>query len=288
MISALVLNLAARIVNKQGTIYPKSNAKIPAKMSKLIMIKSLFSFLSLMLLSINLLADPLRIFSTEFAPYSYIENEKLAGLSANVVFETLKNANIEYSDIEVYPWSRSYKLVQVKKNSLIFSIARTEQRENMFLWAGKIAPYKVNLYRLRSRDDIEVTSLESAKAYLSVGEYNDVKWQYLINQGFEENNHIFTAANPKIALNMLVAGRADLMPFSAFAVTQMLKENNYPEDLLVPVLTLEDISYELYAAFNLESDETLVAAFKESLEALHQSGWIANRFDEFEAEHLVE
>jgi polar amino acid transport system substrate-binding protein len=238
--------------------------------------------------SANLSAQPLRILSTEFSPYSYLKDNELSGLSTDVVLKALDDAEIKYQDIEVYPWSRSYKLAQSSDNSLIFSIARTPQREGLFLWGGKIAPYKVNLYRLRTRNDIQVDSLEMAKSYLSVGEYNDVKWQYLLSQGFEENRNIFTAANPQIALNMLVHKRADLMPFSAFAVTKMLKDNGLNENLLVPVLTLNDISYELYAAFNVNTDPKIVSAFRQSLDNLHQSGWIERRWNAFEAEFLVE
>ncbi|MEI8631015.1 hypothetical protein P4S72_00655 [Vibrio sp. PP-XX7] len=73
-----------------------------------------------------------------------------------------------------------------EKDILIYSIARTKERESLFKWVGPIAPYNVYLFKLKARSDIIVNTLEDVKKYRIGGAYQDVKQLYLVSQGIKK------------------------------------------------------------------------------------------------------
>ena len=65
---------------------------------------------------------------------------------------------------------------------LIFLIARTPAREQQFRWAGEIMKIQYHLYRLKSRK-LDISTLESAKAYTIGVMRDDVRQHYLRPKG---------------------------------------------------------------------------------------------------------
>ena len=64
-------------------------------------------------------------------PYQYLENFSIEGPASRLVKRVLEEAGFEYSQT-VLPWARAYKYAQTAPNTLIYSIARTPERENNF------------------------------------------------------------------------------------------------------------------------------------------------------------
>jgi len=124
------------------------------KLGQLLTMLSLFSF--------QAVAEKLTIYTEEFPPFSYTENDKVIGASTEVIEAIMKKNGLDYQ-IKTYPWARSYAVVQKQKNSFIYSISRRENREKLFQWVGEIVPSKQSVFALKSRNDISVKSLEDLK-----------------------------------------------------------------------------------------------------------------------------
>ncbi|MDX1452020.1 MAG: transporter substrate-binding domain-containing protein [Oleiphilaceae bacterium] len=217
-------------------------------------------------------APVVNIVTTDFPPYSYRHHATINGMATEVVMATLARAGISYQPPKMQPWARTYKEALKGKNTLIYSIARSAERESQFHWIGKIAPYTIHLYKLADRSDVRVHNLEDAKNYIVGGEFEDIKQAYLKRHGFEVGKNLQLAADDTINLRKLFARRIDLLPFNALSLPFVLQQQKLPLGRLEPVLFLEEISYDLYLAMSKDSDSTLVMRLKTALRELHQNG----------------
>ncbi len=218
----------------------------------------------------------LTIVTTDFPPYSFEAFDQPAGLSTEVVLAMLREAGLPYQRPLIQPWARTYNAAKKGKNTLIYSIARSPEREHLFHWIGKVAPYEIYLYKLRSRGDVQVDSLAQAKHYVVGGEYEDIKQAYLVKQGFTVGKNLQLAADDTINLRKLFAGRIDLLPFNTLSLPYVLNKEERPLSALEPVLQLDDISYDLYLAMSINSDPRLVSKLKQALQTLHSNGEYAH------------
>lgn len=86
---------------------------------------------------------PLKIVTEYLKPYQ-IKNEdgSLGGYGTDIVQALLTLTN-KKADIAVLPWARAYRMALNEPNVLIFSIARTPHRENLFQWIGTIKSHQI-------------------------------------------------------------------------------------------------------------------------------------------------
>ncbi|WP_166263942.1 substrate-binding periplasmic protein [Marinobacter caseinilyticus] len=217
-------------------------------------------------------AEPLRVVTSDFPPYSMLEHGSVSGLSTNVVREVLERAGVETRDVEVYPWARAFTMARKLDSILIYSIAMSDERQPLFQWVGPIAPYNVDLYKLRSREDIQVKTLDDAKAYRVGGEFQDIKQAFLLERGFEIGRNLDLAPRAEINVRKLFAGRIDLLPMSEYNLPYLLREEGFDPAQVEKVMNLEGVSYYLYLAFSLDVPEATVARARQALNALREEG----------------
>jgi len=108
-------------------------------------------------------AETVQMVCSEYPPYEYTdENGKIRGFSVEILRAMLTEMKIK-DNIRVLPWKRAYHTALNQKNTLLFSTVRTEARESLFQWIGPINSVVSSLYKLRSRTDIKVKTLNDAK-----------------------------------------------------------------------------------------------------------------------------
>ncbi|WP_259780462.1 substrate-binding periplasmic protein [Aestuariispira ectoiniformans] len=204
-----------------------------------------------------------RIVAAEFPPYSYWQDGKLRGVAVDKIRAILKKLNIQ-KRIELYPWSRAYRIGLTTPGALLFSVARTPDRAKKFKWVGRIVHYDVKLFRRTDRANIQVSSLKDLQRYRVGGLINDVKTNYLTDNGVA----IETYGDEDNGVRMLLRGRLDIMPSDVESMYfRLLKLDHAPKDV-VPLYDLPAISRPLYAAFHAKTDEAIVSAFRTALDEI--------------------
>jgi polar amino acid transport system substrate-binding protein len=235
--------------------------------------KHLFWILVLFVGMSNLgLAQEITVVTEEFPPFNYMDNGKLVGISTEVVQATLARAGIT-AEIKVYPWARCYRMVSEQANVLAFSMGRTPDRENLFVWIGPIAPaIKTALFKLKQRSDIVITSLEDAKKY-KIGLIRDNAWHTTLRQqGFEDDKNIFPVTQREQNLQKLFAGRIDLLLDNNLNARSKTKALGLPVDQIEEAFVLREL--ETYMALNKQTAETLVTRIRTAFEQLQAEGVI--------------
>lgn len=205
----------------------------------------------------------LRLITSEFAPYSTSENGHAKGVVVDRARLLLQQVGLSIP-IEVYPWARAYETALRTPGALLFAVARTPEREDLFKWVGEAATFKVALFRSAQRPDIAPTTLEEAGRYRIGALLKDVKGAYLTGKEIPHE----VIADEELGIRMLLHGRLDLLPSDVRSMIYRLDRLGLPPTAVVEALPLPDISRPLYFAFNRDTPDSIVETFRQALSTL--------------------
>lgn len=194
----------------------------------------------------------------------------------------LEDANIPYQ-IKYMPFARAKATLKHTRNSLFFPMSRTPDREDKYVWIGRISPNSENmtyLYKLKSRTDINLTDLDSARPYtIGVGRANLFR-QYLERHGFE---NLAPTNKRRESLQMLLAGRIDLLSHYSFNIITTCNQLNVTTDLLSPALLLENLTSGVYLIASPNSDPNFKKKLMDAYRAKVAEGMVDALVDSLHA-----
>jgi len=219
------------------------------------------------------ISDQLTVYTEENPPFSYVENGEAKGLYVDLILELFSQLGIQKkrSDIIVAPWSRAFKETKLRKNSMLFSMVRSPERESSFKWVGPIGEYRPVLYARRDRA-LDLKESKGLSQYRYGLTKNSQVEKFLLKAGATQENFLYFHS-PKSAAEMLARGRIDA----------------WARDFSVAHWTLQDLGYDIkeyqvvhtfevqsrYIALNKETDEAFIRRFQEKLDALDANGMLA-------------
>lgn len=229
--------------------------------------------LSTTLLSLCARAEVIQITTENLPPYSYQEQGVLKGLSTEVVQAVMAELHMDY-EIRLYPWARALMLAQTQENTLIYSIGRNASREQQFKWVGVVAPVDFYLFSTNTAAINSIQQLDDAKAYKIGTVINDVREQYLLQNGFEKNINIFPTSSYETNFRKLQVGRIDLWAMSEISAYHIVRQAGLkPADTLHKSYHFTEFSTEgYYMAFGLKTPDEIVERFRQALQRVKDSG----------------
>lgn len=220
-----------------------------------------------MLTAASVRAGELTIVTEEFPPYNYQRDGQPAGLSTEVVKAVLEEAGLT-AEFKFVPWARAYKTAERVPNTLIYSIARIPEREDLFIWVGEIAPYRTSLYKLKKADHVDADSLEKARRYKIGVSVEDVIYTYLKREGFS----LELVGSDQLNIRKLSARRLDIIAYDEASFVYAVRENGFQLGDFQRVVRLEELSGSLFMALNKQSDPELSKRLIAALQRVHEKG----------------
>ncbi len=232
--------------------------------------------LLLWVLSICLLAAPawaqtFLVLTEDLPPVHYEEDGRVVGIATEVVEAIFRQAGLEPS-IRIYPWKRAYQIALRTKDSFIFTINRTPEREHLFKWIGPILQKRTCLFRLRSRRDIRVRTLADVRKYTTAVILGYALTDRLLDEGFAENRELIVTHNKKSQIRVFLSGHADLITGNEYTLAWALRKEGYSMDMVEPVLVMTERGY--YLAANPSVDNSIIRRLQEASEEVARSGAI--------------
>lgn len=215
-----------------------------------------------------LIDKPLVILTENAPPNSYYDNGQLTGRAVEIVRAVLAEIDMEKQEILLYPWPRGYRMLQTKENIALFATSRTQLRESQFKWAGPIADNEVNLYRLKSRTDIVVNSIDDLQNYIVGSSRDDQKTEYLQAHGVK----VDISKQDKTNIRKLFMGRVDIIPYAASRFEYDINQQALDPNEVVKVFNIESISTQIYIAFSLSTDDEVVKKFQHGFDEIKRKG----------------
>lgn len=201
----------------------------------------------------------LEVLTEELPPYQYYDDkhEQVIGVSTEVVRMILSCAGYK-NKISIYPWNRAFQQASQNKNTLIFSMVRSKEREKRFIWIGILGYTESYIYKLKSRIDIKINKLSDVKLYRIGLLKDDFTTQIFLNNGFIEEKNFGLYLDAKSKIPMLFDGRYELIEGNPSVMKIRAKNQHFNFDDLVKVYPIIK-KQPLYLAMNVNSDKTIVS-----------------------------
>ena len=148
------------------------------------------------------------VFTEHLPPYQIQDKEgKLSGLTIDI-FNELIQITGDIPKIQIMPWARAFRDVQTTPNSLIFSMTRTPEREDKFLWVGDILEFHPYFWGLRERFNNKSFSFNEIKQYIISIVRNSSGYSFLQSHKFPK---IYPTVYEEQVIKMIYKGRADFL-----------------------------------------------------------------------------
>lgn len=166
-------------------------------------------------------------------PFNYLEKGQVKGPHTELVKQILSTANLDYS-IAVLPWARAYKLAQTKPNILIYTINRTNLRQEKFHWIARFpTDAKVNFYALKKSKltNSELSTLKTLAIGTQIDTAND---NFVTQSGFSSISRV---SHIKQTIGMLKIGRIKLVIASDHQIKRAAQESG------LDINDLEKVAY---------------------------------------------
>jgi len=222
--------------------------------------KYLIYFTFITLFSFELKSEEVLVVTENWPPYNYLNKDgELVGNSTAIVHQILSDADITYKT-RVYPWARSFQIAYQKKNTLIYSIYKTKERENKFHWfCPIIKPTPMHFYKMKDNSSVQFNNIEQAKQFTIGIIRGDWSHSYLLNLGFEEGEQLDLAPEMSINTSKLIAGRINLLVNSELGMRLELKKHNRPFSSVTKLFTIDLTGQnEICMAINKTSSKELI------------------------------
>ena len=98
-------------------------------------------------------------------PYNFVKDARLQGIVLNIANELASRLDLDLQ-VEVVPWTRALLVAKNEPSIMAFSVARIPERERNYYWIGPVASNEEWLFKLKSRSDITIKSLDDVSHYL--------------------------------------------------------------------------------------------------------------------------
>lgn len=213
-------------------------------------------------------AEQYTVLTEQLAPVHFEENGEVKGIATEIVQAIFKEANLE-AKIEVYPWKRAYSIALKEKNTFIYTINRTEKREDLFRWIGPILPKETNLYKLKSRTDIQIKSIDDVKNYTTAVILGHSLTSKLLSHGFTEGKELITTTDKKQQVKLFFKGHADLITGNQYTIFISLKAAGHSMNEVEPVFLITSQGY--YLGANKNTDDTVINQLEQANEKIQSS-----------------
>lgn len=228
--------------------------------------------------------DDITFVTESYPPFNFEENGVLQGISVDLLVEIFQRVDSKQtrSSLKLYPWARSYINTLENKNTALFSMTRTEEREDLFKWVGPISNTTISIMARKDKN-IKIDTIEDINKYsVNVVRYG-VSEQLLVNMGIRLESLERVGGTDIIfrAIQKLNIDRVDLFPYEQNVFNWSLKLNGLDPNEYESVFLLKEGA--IYFAFNIETPDSLIAEFQNVLDGLKSDG----TYEEITSRYLI-
>ncbi|WP_157670377.1 ABC transporter substrate-binding protein [Chitinibacter sp. GC72] len=232
--------------------------------------RAIVTLIVLGLCALPLQAADLDAYTEEFAPYNYTEKRQFKGMANQILdrIMALSQLNIRRESV---PWLRAVQQNQNNPASLIYTIVRTPQRENQYLWVGPYDDCDVVFMKLKSRSDIQLGSIKEAEKYYSGAARGAAAAQILQGMGYDMSRVDTSSPEEIRTVKMLYAKRFDLSAGMLLPHIYSARKLKLDASQLTAVQTIAK-GGGCYFGFNPKVNPDTFNRFKDTFQQLKNSG----------------
>lgn len=202
-------------------------------------------------------------YSEQNMPLNGLDKEgKPIGLAVELLRLMWRKLGEPEQPIQFLPWARGWYLLTQQPEAVLFTTARTKERDPHFLWVCPISHSRVTLVG-RKQDAPRVTG-KGDLAKLQIGVMQaDVGEQLLLNRGISPGNMMAVERMEQVVRQLIMA-RTDLVAGNEVMLFHQLKALGFAAEDFISVAVLEE--QDNCFAFNPRADRQQVARLQQALD----------------------
>ena len=238
--------------------------------------KLLLCIASLLVFAASLSAQSLTIYCEDDSPMQFKGPDgKLTGMTVGIVEEIQKRVG-NTDPIQMVPWARGLEALTNNPNTVLFSMGRTAERNDLFQWVGPIAETAFGLY-VKADSKIEIKSLDDAKKVKAIGVYkDDVRDQFLTKAGFA---NLDRTSDNITNFKKLMLGRVDMYASSSNDIQGNAERAGFKvSDIRLAYVFLKT---QVFVAVSKKTDPAVVAKWNAALTAMKKDGAFKAMFKKY-------
>ena len=215
--------------------------------------------------------DDLILMTEEFPPYNFNVDGRAVGSSVDLMVMILDRMKAKQTraDIRILPWARSYRMLLEQKNTVLFAMTRTAERESLFKWVGPISTAE-NVLIARKDSRIQIHSGTGLRHYrVGVVRYDAGALLVMEKFGIPESR-LDIAPNAVMNIRKLALGRIDMFAYDKNVTAWLMREEGLDPKDFESVFLLAKGAH--YFSFNRETPDTLIQAMQKTLDEIKAEG----------------
>lgn len=203
----------------------------------------------------------LKYVTEQYYPYNFHDGETVRGISAELLRMVWERLGEPERPISLLPWARAYEEALLEPGTVIFSMARTAERENLFRWACPIDTVRFVLFA-KAETGLAIHQTKDMEGMRVGTVRGDVAEQAL--RAMNLAVHIEPVADMEYNLKKLEAGRLDMVAYEERSMRRLLADRGMDPEAFEPVFLLKATS--ICYAFHKSTPMALVERFQEALD----------------------
>ncbi|BCS88578.1 substrate-binding periplasmic protein [Pseudodesulfovibrio sediminis] len=236
--------------------------------------------LTLLILTASVQAHALTVITENNPPFSFTANYQPTGIATDIFLIMARRSGIKMdrSDIQIWPWARGYKEIQENDSVILFPMAKTDSRKDLFQWIGPIMPSKSCMIA-RAHSGFQINDLKRDTDELRIGTIRDsASEQFVLKNGLDLNR-LQRVHSIKLNIKKLIEGRIDAMLLLEATLLYTIQDMGLTSDEFEVVNTL--FSSQLYFAASKDMNPDLVRKLQHSLDELRQENTVDTIIEDY-------
>lgn len=217
---------------------------------------NLRSFFIAMIFVSVLFSKEFHLYTEQMPPYNLMQNGEVKGVATLFLKQVMQEYGtfIDTKKIRLLTWSRAYEEALKDEQSILYSVAKTPQREELFQWVGPIDTMQIGLIAKKSRA-IKIDSPKDLNNY-KIGTMPRTATEDILKELGVMDENLDRFSHIESQLKKLEANRVDMVAFSYQAMEYLLHKLGFNQEEYELVYTLKKV--DLYYAFHKKSNEQMI------------------------------
>lgn len=226
--------------------------------------------------------DGMAFMTEEYPPFNMAGEDGVpTGLVVDVLTGMFERTgtNLGAKDVKILPWARGYREVQSVPNTCLFSMTRTEERENLFKWVGPLFVSSFDAIVLKEKG-LKASSASDLVGLRAGVVRDDMGDKLAVEAGVKSIERIASHENN---LRKLDEGRVDFIVFNMGSLALLLKDMGRPASDIEKYERLWTLSESrLFFAFNKKTDDAVIDVLQKALDEMKADGTHKKILDKYE------
>lgn len=216
----------------------------------------------------------------------YKKGTLTGGISAELVSAIFKQAKLS-ADMEVYPWPRAYNMALTQKDTFIFSIIKSPERQDKFLWIANLYTLNANITKLKSSTDIKIDAPEDINNYklgVSRGDYGE---GYLKSLGLKEGVNLDLTLKHGNLWRLLYSKRVDAIFTNQVTAKSEIEKAGLDPSKASIAYKIKGLDSDIYLAANKLTDPKVIKQLQLAFKEIKTNGVYQKIIDKWQKQILL-